>query len=158
MLKKQETQLIVGRLKAGMIFLGVGHKNGIFWLLHILKNKNVQVYAFDFPKKENSDFSNFFKKNSIGQVDVMRVDVNGREMELFMNAQKLFSSGFSPVIFYSSFENNTKRFNYHPVEIMWFLQDFGYKFFILDGKTGKIIPRPPYQYEGIMIAAKEQIL
>lgn len=157
-LEKQETQFIASQLKAGMVFLGVGDKSRIFRLLNILKNKNVKVCTFDFSKKENFDFANFLKKDSIVQVDVIKVDVNGREIEFFKNAQNLLSSAPAPVIFYRSSENNTKKFNYHPVEIMWFLQNLGYSLHLLDRESGSIITRPSMEYNGTIVAKKSSIL
>lgn len=154
LLIKREIQFIANQLKRGMIFLGVGSRNKISGLINVLRKKNVKVYVYGFSKKEKFNFSDFLNKNLLKQIDLIRVDANGREMEFFRNAEKLFFPANAPIILYNSSENNTKKFNYHPVEIMWFLQDFGYSFYILDAKSGKIIPRKPVEYNGMIVAIK----
>lgn len=154
LLKKQEIYFIANYLKGGMIFLGVGSRNKIPRLLNVLRKKNVKVYVIGFDKKEKFNFNDFLDKNLLKQIDLIKVDADGREMEFFRNAEKLFFSANAPIILYNSSENNTKKFNYHPVEIMWFLQGFGYSFFVLDAKSGKIIPRRPIEYNGEIVAIK----
>lgn len=154
LLIKREIQFVANQLKGGMIFLGVGNRNKISGLMDILRKKNVKVYITGFSKKEKFNFNDFLDNNLLKQVDLIKVDANGREMEFFRNAEKLFFSANAPIILYNSSGNNTKKFGYHPVEIMWFLQNFGYSFFMLDAKSGKIIPRRPIEYNGAIVAIK----
>lgn len=156
LLKKREIRFITNYLKGGMIFLGIGSRNKMLGLSNVLRKKNVKVYVYGFSKKEKFNFNNFLDKNSLKQIDLIKVDINGREIEFFKSAEKLFFSNNAPVILYNSSGNNTKKFNYHPVEIMWLLQDFGYSFFTLDAESGKIIPRKPVEYNGIIVAIKQE--
>lgn len=156
LLKKQEIQLIPNQIKEGMIFLGIGNRNKMSGLINVLRKKNVKIYVYGFSKKEKFNFYDFLDNNSLKQIDLIKVDANGREMEFFRNAEKLFFSATAPIILYNSSENNTKKFNYHPAEIMWFLQNFGYSFFTLDAESGKIIPRKPVEYNGMIVAIKSE--
>jgi len=95
----------------------------------------------------------FVKAENIPKVDLMKVDVEGGELLVFKGAEDLLRRPDAPVLLYES-GSLSAGFNYHPVETMWFLQDCGYQFWVLD-PTGKASPRKPeHGYEGMIVAAK----
>jgi len=97
----------------------------------------------------------FLVEHGIGRVDVMKVDVEGAELLVFQGAKNLLMREDAPLILYEGYSWCTKGFSYHPVEIMWFLQNCGYSFFVFDDQTGKVTPRQPaHGYDAMVIAAK----
>jgi FkbM family methyltransferase len=97
----------------------------------------------------------FLQNSKVSTVDVMKVDVEGAELSLFRGARNLLEQSAAPVILYESDWMLTRGFDYHPVETMWLLQEFGYSFFVIDPSTGKIL-RPPADraYNAVVIAVK----
>jgi len=97
----------------------------------------------------------FLAEQSISQVDVMKVDVEGAELLVFQGARDLLILQEAPLILYEGYSWCTQGLSYHPVEIMWFLQDCGYAFFVLDSQTGKITSRESiHGYDAMIVAAK----
>jgi len=102
----------------------------------------------------------FLADQGIDRVDVMKVDLEGAELLAFRGGERLLRRPDAPVILYESHGILTKGFGYHTVEIMWLLQDCGYKLFRGPRQ------RPPQQdgdrclhlvdstYEGMIVAAK----
>lgn len=96
----------------------------------------------------------FIEANHISKVDLMKVDVEGAELLVFKGAENLLRRPDAPLIVYES-SPLTAGFNYHPVEVMWFLQDYGYQFFMLDPTTGHVLPRKPgHGYDGTIVVAR----
>lgn len=97
----------------------------------------------------------FVAANGIAQVDVMKVDVEGAELLVFQGGQYLLQRKDAPLILYESYIWCTAGLSYHPVEIMWLLEDYGYSLFTLDSKTGQIARRQPeHGFNAMIIAAK----
>lgn len=97
----------------------------------------------------------FIASNGLPRVDVMKVDVEGAELLVFQGGRNLLERRDAPLILYEGFGFLTKGFDYHPAEIMSFLQDCGYSLFVLDDKTGKVAPwQAAYGYSAMVIAAK----
>jgi FkbM family methyltransferase len=89
--------------------------------------------------------------NALNRVDIIKMDVEGCELLVLKGAKNLLSSE-APLIMYESSLDTTKGFGYHPVEIIWLLQKYGYKLFYLEGDTVK--ERPINLFHGTMIASK----
>lgn len=90
-------------------------------------------------------------------VDVMKVDVEGAELMVFRGGKKLLERKDAPLILYESYSWCTKGFNYHPVEIMWLLQDYGYSLFLLDSESGRVTSRKPgHDYDAMIVAVKPE--
>ena len=99
----------------------------------------------------------FIAEQGVSQVDIIKVDVAGAELFVFQGARDLLRRADAPLILYDSYRGCTKGFNYHPAEIMWFLQDDGYSLFVLDNQTGQLIRRrPEHGYDAQIVAAKPQ--
>ncbi len=97
----------------------------------------------------------FLADNKIPRVDILKVDVKGAELMLFQGAKNLMERADAPLILYEGGGFLTRRFGYHPVEILWFLEACGYAFFLLNGETGKISElKPDYGYDSLVVAAK----
>lgn len=117
----------------------------------------VKIALADYNREVSATtIDNFLKANNIPGVDLMKIDIKGAELLLFQGAKNLLFRSDAPIIFYESSSQLTERFGYHPIEIMWLLQDFGYLFFVLDGKTSRIAPRQLRKYEGNIIAIKPE--
>jgi hypothetical protein len=85
----------------------------------------------------------------------MKVDGRGAELMLFHGAKNLLERADAPLILYGGKGFLTKRFGYHPVEILWFLESCGYALFLLNRKTGAISElSPDYRYDSMVVAAK----
>ena len=97
----------------------------------------------------------FVESNMIPKVDVMRVDVGGAELPVLMGSKKLLGRSDAPVVLFETCSANTSRFGYHPVEILWFLADCGYQFYVLHPQDGHTTPHQPNgQYDASMVAVK----
>ena len=98
----------------------------------------------------------YVQQHRIAHVDLLKVDVEGAELLVFRGARELLNRHDAPVILYESADWTPAGFDYHPVEIMWFLQNCGYRLFTLD-KTGRPLPRQPSDgYNGMLVAMKCQ--
>ena len=80
----------------------------------------------------------FVARENISRVDVMKVDVEGAELLVFRGGRKLFEGPDAPLILYEGYSWCTSGFHYHPVELMWQLEELGYELFILDPKSGGV--------------------
>ncbi len=97
----------------------------------------------------------FMAEHQIPRVDVMKVDIEGAELMLFRGARELLRREDAPLIIYEGFGFLTRGFGYHPVEILWLLESFGFTLLLLDGDTGKISALDAsYQYDSMVIAVK----
>jgi FkbM family methyltransferase len=97
----------------------------------------------------------FVKRERIARVDVMKVDVGGAERWVFRGGQKLLARPDAPLILYKGYGWCTAGFHYHPVELMWQLDDLGYELFVLDPQSGAVRRRLPGEgYDAITVAVK----
>ena len=175
--KEYEFSMIEKFLRPGMVFVDMGSGEGFFSLAVGASVVNAKVYAFEEEKesfdilKENIKMNTFstnitigdqfpagdadagFKQAGIKKIDLLRVNAKGKELKLFESMKDALVSPDSPVIIYKTSSAYTGKFGYHPVEILWLLQDYGYSFFIPDAE-GNIIVRPDREYEGFIIAKK----
>ncbi len=175
--KEYEFSIIEKFLKPEMVFFDIGSCEGFFSLAVRASFKDATVHSFEEEKEafdvlqENIkinafsknisiynqlpviDFDIFFKETGVKKVDLIRVNAMGNEFGLFENMKDLLLAADAPVIIYKTSSANTAKFGYHPVEILWLLQDFGYTFFTPDA-GGNIVERSPREYEGFIIAIK----
>ncbi len=97
----------------------------------------------------------FVAEKSISRVDVMKVDVEGAELLVFRGARGLLAREDAPLILYEGYSWCTAGFHYHPVEIMWLLEAFGYEIFVLDNGSGRVRHRKPAEsYDQMVVAVK----
>jgi FkbM family methyltransferase len=97
----------------------------------------------------------FLNEHRIPRVDILRVDVEGAELIVLRGARNLLERADAPDILYQGYGSLTRRFGYHPVEILWFLESYGYTLFSFQSETGEVAPvQSGYQYDSTVIAAK----
>ncbi|MSU54298.1 MAG: hypothetical protein EXS48_00460 [Candidatus Staskawiczbacteria bacterium] len=176
--KEYESSIIEKFLKPGMVFFDMGSCEGFFSLAVGASIKDAQIHSFEEEKeafdmlKENikinafsknisihnqlpiNNFDAFFQNANTEKIDLIRVCTKGNEFRLFENMEKILSGPDAPVIVYKTSGVHTGKFGYHPVEILWLLQDFGYSFFTPDAE-GNMVERSPREYEGFIIAKKK---
>lgn len=98
----------------------------------------------------------FVARENIARVDVMKVDVEGAEFLVFRGSRKLLERPDAPLILYEGYSWCTAGFHYHPVELMWQLEELGYELFILDPKSGGVRRRAPGEsYDAMVVAVKK---
>jgi FkbM family methyltransferase len=97
----------------------------------------------------------FIVEHEIPAVDVMKVDVEGAELLVFRGARVLLARADAPLILYEGYSWCTAGFHYHPVEIMWLLEGFGYEIFVLDTASGRVRLRNSGEsYDQMVVAVK----
>jgi FkbM family methyltransferase len=95
----------------------------------------------------------FLATNSVRHIDVMKIDAEGAELSIFQGAKNLLQRSDAPLILYEALPTSTLGFDYHPVELFWLLDQWGFSFFTLDSKTGKLAVPPASRAYGSMIVA-----
>jgi FkbM family methyltransferase len=97
----------------------------------------------------------FLLSASIERVDLMKVDAEGAELSIFQGAAGILQRPDAPVILYEASSFVTRGFDYHPVEIFWLLDLYGFSCFTLDSQTGKLaVPRASRAYDSMILAVK----
>lgn len=97
----------------------------------------------------------FIVEHDIPRVELMKVDVEGAELLVFRGARGLLARANAPLILYEGYSWCTTGFHYHPVEIMWLLETFGYEIFVLDAASGRVRQRNPGEsYDHMVVAIK----
>jgi FkbM family methyltransferase len=98
----------------------------------------------------------FVARERVSRVDIMKVDVEGAELLVFRGGRKLLKRPDAPLILYEGYSWCTAGFHYHPVELMWHLEEFGYELFILDPESGSVRRRTAGEsYDAMMVAVKK---
>lgn len=97
----------------------------------------------------------YLSEQSIDHVDLMRLSVSGAELQVLNGARELLAADSGPAVVYRSSERNTASFAYHPVEIMWLLQDLGYTLSTIDRRGKLQLRSADNEYSGIFVAIKE---
>lgn len=97
----------------------------------------------------------FVEREGIERVDLFKVDVEGAERLVFRGGHKLLSRSDAPLILYEGYGWCTAGFHYHPVELMWQLEEFGYELFVLDSESSRVRRRIPGEsYDAMVVAVK----
>jgi FkbM family methyltransferase len=102
---------------------------------------------------QTTTLDEFVASECIPRVDVMKVDVEGAELLVFRGGRKLLARPDAPLILYEGYGWCTAGFHYHPVELMWQLEEFGYELFILEPDSGCLHQRTPGECYNAMVAA-----
>lgn len=98
----------------------------------------------------------FVARENIANVDVMKVDVEGAELLVFRGGRKLLKRPDAPLILYEGYSWCTAGFHYHPVELMWQLEELGYELFILEPESKAVRRRKTGEsYDAMMVAVKK---
>jgi len=72
----------------------------------------------------------FLKKIKIEKVDIMKIDVEGAELKVLNGGAETFKK-YKPLLMIEVSDKRTLKFNYKAQDILNFLKNFGYKFFII---------------------------
>jgi FkbM family methyltransferase len=97
----------------------------------------------------------FLRSVGVYRVDIMKVDAEGAELFIFQGAKDLLERSDAPLILYEAFPSTTQGFDYHPVELFWLLDQWGFSLFTLDSETGKLaVPPASRAYGSMMVAVK----
>lgn len=112
---------------------------------HVVGLEEVRVTTLD----------TFLRESGVPRVDVMKVDIEGAELMMFRGARQLLERADAPLILYEGYGILTRGFDYHPVELLWFLESCGYSLFALNSETGEVSElNPDYAYDSMVVAAK----
>lgn len=71
---------------------------------------------------------NFCRTNSIANIDVLKLDVEGGEKAALIGANNILKE-FKPLVYCEMLRKHCARFNYHPNEIISHMDDLGYDCF-----------------------------
>jgi len=85
-------------------------------------------------KVEKTTLTEYVFKKDIKHIDIIKVDVEGAELEVLKGSQELLSSGYSPIWVFEMNEETSNAFNYKPSDILMFLKDYGYSFYVIEKK------------------------
>lgn len=88
-------------------------------------------------------------------VHCIKITAGGAELPVLQGAKNLLTRADAPLVFYQSSSMKTKKFHYHPAELIWYLQDLGYQIFALDNQTGRpSLRKARHGFDFTAIAAK----
>lgn len=81
----------------------------------------------------------YLDENGAGDVDLVKVDIEGAELSFLKGASKLFTQEKPPIILMEMALQQTKNFGYLPNDLIDFLRaKASYKFFVIDERTEKL--------------------
>jgi FkbM family methyltransferase len=87
---------------------------------------------------ETITLDTYCEEKNIHQVDVIKIDVEGGERELFKGARRVLTS-FRPLILCEVLDWVTKSWGYQAREIIFTLKQYGYEWFEF-AKDGRLLP------------------
>jgi len=117
------------------------------------KNKKISFYTYkegsgnssikNLSNRENvirqvahvKIFDDFAKKNRL-KVDFIKCDVEGAELFVFLGAKKVLSK-YKPIVFCEMLRKWSKKFKYHPNEIILIFNKLGYECFKISNYPDK---------------------
>lgn len=99
----------------------------------------------------------FLAEFGIPQVDFVKMDVEGAEMEVLYGATKLLNSTSRPILLIEVEDRRTKPWGYQASDIVRFLAEIGYQWFSLT-EDGLPHPIAPYQekYDANLVAVPQE--
>ena len=80
-------------------------------------------------------FDDFINKNKL-KVDFIKCDVEGAELFVFLGAKKILSK-YKPIVFCEMLRKWSKKFEYHPNEIILLFKKLGYECFKISNYVNK---------------------
>ena len=84
--------------------------------------------------------NSYLSERNIGQVDFIKVDVEGAEQMFLSGGTSVFQQKIPPLIFMEMALETTKEFGYKPNDIITFIKENAdYDFFALDEVNRKLI-------------------
>ncbi len=81
----------------------------------------------------------YLDENSVENVDLVKVDIEGAELSFLKGASKLFTQEKPPIILMEMALQQTKNFGYLPNDLIQLLKSKApYRFFVIDEKTEEL--------------------
>lgn len=101
----------------------------------------------------------YLQRNGIERVDFIKMDVEGAELEVLKGAVQLLQCKPRPIWLVEVQDSRTEPWGYRAVEIVRFLERFGYSWFIpLPGATLAPVEAGREQFDGNFVAVPEERL
>lgn len=100
---------------------------------------------------------NYLAENNIQHVDLIKIDVEGWELNVLKGAANLISRADSPVLMVEFTETNAFAAGYYCGELFDYVKSFGYDWYSFDVEKNTLIPQQKklhYPYENL-IAVKD---
>ena len=79
-------------------------------------------------KCEVDTIDNFCSSNSMEKLDVLKLDIEGGEKDALIGANNVLKN-FQPLVYSEMLRKHSARFNYHPNEIIKYMDNLGYDCF-----------------------------
>jgi|GEM_PF-1148876 len=95
----------------------------------------------------------YIQKNNITKIDLIKIDVEGWELNVMKGAINLLSQENAPVLLVEFTETNAFAAGYYCGELFDFVKSFGYEWYSYDKETNELIPQEKklhYPYENLI--------
>lgn len=99
----------------------------------------------DFNRKDKEEIkvkittcTKYIEENSISKVDLIKVDVEGSELNVLKGFEKLLTVGFTPIWIFELNDETSEAFDYKSLDILTTLQRYNYSFFLVKDKLIKL--------------------
>jgi hypothetical protein len=107
------------------LFEGLGTGNA-----SLSAKENMESEVFDC---EMITLDEYLEKNAVGDVNFIKVDIEGAELMFLRGAGRLFEQPVPPVFLVEMAAAQTRNFGYHPDELVKFISAHAdYEFFAVD--------------------------
>jgi FkbM family methyltransferase len=100
--------------------------------------KPVTKYHLREVKVKGITIDDYCSRNGIERIDMMKIDIEGGELEAFRGASKVLNV-YRPLIICEVLDASTHPWGYNAREIVHFLKELGYEWFVFSA-GGKIYP------------------
>ena len=105
--------------------------------LDSFKDKDAFAYI-DVNSKDGSikatKLDDFILENNIGNVDVVKIDIEGAELLCFKGASS-FLEKHRPIILFEGYEKNCRRFDYSLMELLEHIRTYNYELTQINSET-----------------------
>jgi hypothetical protein len=89
---------------------------------------------FSFQKNDSSVFKNFCETNGIDQVDVLKLSLDGKELDFILGVKDLLNYTDQLILVMDFNETNCNAYNYSASELYDYICQFGFAGFVPQGK------------------------
>lgn len=108
-----------------------------YTILAYISEKNTKRKSTDLIEDiKITTLDNFVKRNNLKNVDFIKCDVEGFELEVFRGAKNTIKK-FKPVVFVEVEERHTNKYGINPNDVLKFFKKLGY--FCYSTKNDKIV-------------------
>jgi FkbM family methyltransferase len=92
---------------------------------------------------ETISLDHYFSDSALGKPALIKIDVEGAELQVLQGARSMLSSPRAPVVIVEYGPANTAAFGYRAEEVCDFLKELGYMIYQLNGDRLERIQYPP---------------